>query len=195
MAVSYSGQSRPLPSPCGMISAAITLWDDLSEVSNTEYTEFCELYNRNRARSATLPRRSLTADRTVAGLASSSGGRRGLRPHRRPIRDSAARAFISPTGDGRPPLSRRGEAHWERAWRQGRVRRGRPLLSRPRGAVGFGWLPGAAAVESAADSVVARSCGVGALVGWDGCFLVYGCERFRPCASCMPVCPRERRTR
>ncbi len=40
-------------------------------------------------------------------------------------------------------------------WRQGRVRWGRPLLSRPRGAVG----PGPAAVESAAASVVALTCG------------------------------------
>jgi len=40
--------------------------------------------------------------------------------------------------------------------RQGRVCWGRPLLSRPRGAVGFGL----AAVESAAASVVALTCGV-----------------------------------
>jgi hypothetical protein len=60
----------------------------------------------------------------------------------------------------RPLSSRRGEALWERVeaghMRQGRVRWGRPLLSRPRGAVG----PGPAAVESAAASVVALTCGV-----------------------------------
>ena len=40
----------------------------------------------------------------------------------------------------RPPSSRRGEALWEQVWRQARVRWGRPLLSRPRGAFGSGHL-------------------------------------------------------
>ena len=47
-----------------------------------------------------------------------------------------------------------GSPRWSRR-RLGRVRRGRPLPSRPRGAVGSG----AAAIESAADSVVSRSRG------------------------------------
>ena len=70
--------------------------------------------------------------------------------------------------------------------RPGRVRWGRPLLSRPRGA--FGSV--AAAVESAADSVIARSCGrAGVLVGLDGCevLLCDPCARVRPCVPC--VCP------
>ena len=40
-------------------------------------------------------------------------------------------------------------------WRQGRVRRGRPLLSRPRGAVDSGL----AAVLAAVESVARFSCG------------------------------------
>jgi hypothetical protein len=50
---------------------------------------------------------------------------------------------------------------WWRGGALGRVRRGRPP-SRPRGAVGSG----AAAVESAADSVVSRSLGCGGGLGW-----------------------------
>ena len=38
----------------------------------------------------------------------------------------------------RPPSSRRGDRRSGSGWRQGRVRRGRPLLSRPRGAVDSG---------------------------------------------------------
>ena len=49
-------------------------------------------------------------------------------------------------------------------WRQGRVRWGRPLLSRPRGAVGSG----RAAVESAAASVVALTCGLCVVGGFGG---------------------------
>ena len=66
--------------------------------------------------------------------------------------------------------------------RPGRVRWGRPLLSRPRGAFGSG----AAAVEPAADSVVARSC-VGVLAGMDGCEvrLCLPCARERPCVPCV----------
>ncbi len=64
--------------------------------------------------------------------------------------------------------------------RQGRVRRGRPLLSRPRGAVGSG----PAAVETAAASVVALTCGVSVLlVGFDGC-------EVRLCGLCAFVRPR-----
>ena len=55
--------------------------------------------------------------------------------------------------------------------RLGRVRRGRPLLSRPRGAVGSG----AAAVESAADSVVSR------VRWWVGMVVRVGC----PCVPCL----------
>jgi len=59
-----------------------------------------------------------------------------------------------------PPSSRRlGRRAGRRSgsgWRQGRVRWGWPLLSRPRGAVGSGPV----AVESAAASVVALTCGM-----------------------------------
>ena len=55
-------------------------------------------------------------------------------------------------------------------------------MSRPRGAVGSG----AAAVESAAVSVIARSCGAAAaaLVGWDGSVV-----RFVRVIR-VPECPR-----
>ena len=82
-----------------------------------------------------------------------------------------------------------------------RVRWGRPLLSRPRGAVGSG----PADVEPAAVSAVAWSCGCQAGVGvcrWgslarcslglDGCevCLCDPCARVRPCVPCVSrVCP------
>jgi len=75
---------------------------------------------------------------------------RGLRPHCRPLRVCRTRLHFADrfrAGAGRRSGS---------GWRQGRVRWGRPLLSRPRGAVGSG----PAAVESAAASVVALTCGV-----------------------------------
>jgi hypothetical protein len=80
---------------------------------------------------------------------------RGFRPHRRPLRVCRTRLHFADrlrAGAGRRSWSGR---------RQGaRVCWGRPLLSRPRGAVGFGL----AAVESAAagfgPSVVALTCGV-----------------------------------
>ena len=75
---------------------------------------------------------------------------RGFRPHRRPLRVCRTRLHFADrlrAGAGRRSGSGR---------RQGRVCWGRPLLSRPRGAVGFGL----AAVESAAASVVALTCGV-----------------------------------
>ena len=68
--------------------------------------------------------------------------------------------------------------------RPGRVRWGRPLLSRPRGAFGSG----AAADEPAADSVVARSC-AGVLAGMDGCEVRLCVFRVLVCAHCAPVCP------
>jgi hypothetical protein len=74
---------------------------------------------------------------------------RGLRPHCWPLRVCRTRLHFADrfrAGAGRRSGS---------GWRQGRVRWGRPLLSRPRGAVG----PGPAAVESAAASVVALTCG------------------------------------
>ena len=87
--------------------------------------------------------------------------------------------------------------------RPGRVRWGRPLLSRPRGAFGSGAADvepaadsvvrlrgrGRAAVdEPAADSVVARSC-AGVLAGMDGCEvrLCLPCARVRPCVPCPAV--------
>ena len=70
---------------------------------------------------------------------------------------SAARAFRLQLADRlRAGAGRRSGS----GWRQGRVRLGRPLLSRPRGAVGSG--PAAvesAALWSAAVSAVAWSCG------------------------------------
>jgi hypothetical protein len=69
-------------------------------------------------------------------------------------------------------------------WRQGRVRWGRPLLSRPRGAVGSG----PAAVESAAVSAIALTCRLCVLVNLDGCEV----RRCDPCALVrlrVCVCP------
>jgi hypothetical protein len=63
-------------------------------------------------------------------------------------------------------------------WRQGRVCSGRPLLSRPRGAVGFGL----AAVESAAASVVALTSDVRGVC----CWWVWLVVRF----VCVPLCVR-----
>ena len=78
-------------------------------------------------------------------------------------------------------------ALWERVRRQGRVRWGRPLLSRPRGAVGSG----AAAVESAAVSVVVpdvRSCEW--VRWWVGMVLRFVCViRVPVCARVPRVCP------
>ena len=66
----------------------------------------------------------------------------------------------------RPPSSRRGEALWEQVWRQARVRWGRPLLSRPRGAFGSGHLR------------IEPAC------------LCDPCARERPCVPCVSrVCP------
>jgi hypothetical protein len=62
--------------------------------------------------------------------------------------------------------------------RQGRVWWGRPLLSRPRGAVGFGL----AAVESAAASVVGRRADVRGVC----CWWVWLVVRF----VCVPLCVR-----
>jgi len=78
----------------------------------------------------------------------------------------------------RPPVRAGAGRRSGSGWRQGRVRWGRPLLSRPRGAIGSG----AAAVESAAVSVVALSCGLCVLVGLDGCEvrLCDPCARVRP---------------
>ena len=113
---------------------------------------------------------------------------------------AAARAFISPghfadrlrAGAGRRSGS---------GWRQGRVRWGRPLLSRPRGAVDSGPAAVLAAVESVAVSAVTRSCGcvVGNDVGNVGFGLMvvrfvrvicHLCARVRPCVPCVSrVCP------
>ena len=58
----------------------------------------------------------------------------------------------------RPPSSRHGEALWERE-AAGSGSLGRPLLSQPRGAVGSGPAAVLAALDSAAASAVASSCG------------------------------------
>ena len=89
-----------------------------------------------------------------------SRAHRGHWPHRRPLRICRARAFIYFADRLRAGAGRRSGS----GWRQGRVRWGRPLLSRPRGAVGSGPAAVHAAVESAAVSAVAWSCG-----GLDGC--------------------------
>ena len=78
------------------------------------------------------------------------------RTARRPLRICRARLHFA---DGRPPSSRRGGRRSGSGWRQGRVRRGRPLLSRPRGAVDSGLAAVLAAVESVA--VFVRVCVVG----------------------------------
>jgi len=81
---------------------------------------------------------------------------RGFRPHRRPLRVCRTRLHFADrlrAGAGRRSGSGR---------RQGRVCWGRPLLSRPRGAVGFGL----AAVESAAASVVALTSDVRGVCCW-----------------------------
>ena len=77
--------------------------------------------------------------------------------------------------------------------RPGRVRWGRPLLSRPRGAFGSG----AAAEAPAAVDVLSRprirsSRGrAGVLVGMDGCEvrLCDPCARARPCVPCVSRLP------
>jgi len=97
---------------------------------------------------------------------------RGFRPHRRPLRVCRTRLHFADrlrAGAGRRSGSGR---------RQGRVCWGRPLLSRPRGAVGFGL----AAVESAAASVVALTSDVRGVC----CWWVWLVVRF----VCVPLCVR-----
>ena len=95
------------------------------------------------------------------------------RPHCRPLRVCRTRLHFADrfrAGAGRRSGS---------GWRQGRVRWGRPLLSRPRGAVGSGPV----AVESAAASVVALTCWVcvvGTGFGW----------LWFVCVVCVPLCVR-----
>ena len=83
----------------------------------------------------------------------------------------------------RPPSSTGAGRRSGSGWRQGRVRWGRPLLSRTRGAVGSG----AAAVESAAVSAVALSCGL--CVGGFGWIVVRFVCVIRVPPGCAPVCP------
>ncbi len=97
---------------------------------------------------------------------------RGFRPHRRPLRVCRTRLHFADrlrAGAGRRSGSGR---------RQGRVCWGRPLLSRPREAVGFGL----AAVESAAASVVALTSDVRGVC----CWWVWLVVRF----VCVPLCVR-----
>ena len=102
---------------------------------------------------------------------------------------SAARAFISPIFR-RPPSSRRGEALWDReaagSGSQGAVSSESAAGS---GRLRLRYYSGAAAVESATDSVVALSCGC-VQVGLDVCE-VRLCD---PCGARVPiaVCARER---
>ena len=105
----------------------------------------------------------------------------------------------TPSSTGAGQLAR-GQALWEReaAGSGTRVRWGRPLLSRPRGAFGS-W---AAAVEPlsrprirSVTSRLARSGRAGVLVGLDGCEvrLCDPCACVRPCVPCvsrLPPVPR-----
>ena len=70
---------------------------------------------------------------------------------------------------------------------------GRPLLSRPRGAVDSGPAAVPAAVESVAVSAVAWSCGCAVGFVWvDGCEVhpCDPCARVRPCVPCVPCVSR-----
>ena len=89
-----------------------------------------------------------------------SRAHRGLRAHRRPLRVCRSRLHFADrlrAGTGRCSGSGR---------RPGWVCWGRPLLSRPRGAVGSGPAAVLAAVDSAAVSAVAWSCGCVVGFGW-----------------------------
>ena len=105
---------------------------------------------------------------------------RGLRPHCWPLRVCRTRLHFADrfrAGAGRRSGS---------GWRQGRVRWGRPLLSRPRGAVGSG----SAAVESAAVSAVALTCGLMCVGGFVGVIRVPLCARVSSvCPVCVPAPP------
>ena len=95
---------------------------------------------------------------------------------------SAARAFISPTAFEQARGGALGAGGGRVGFAGGGLFRVQaPLLSRPRGAFGSG----AAAVEPAADSVVARLCGCVGGLGWFGCEvrLCLPCARVRPCVS------------
>ena len=89
-----------------------------------------------------------------------SRAHRGLRAHRRPLRVCRSRLQFADrlrAGTGRCSGSGR---------RPGWVCWGRPLLSRPRGAVGSGPAAVLAAVDSAAVSAIAWSCGGVVGFGW-----------------------------
>ena len=75
--------------------------------------------------------------------------------------------------------------------RPGRVRWGRPLLSRPRGAVGSGPAAVLAAVDSAAELRPSRRR-AGVSLGLDGCEvrLCDPCARLCPCVLCVPCVSR-----
>jgi hypothetical protein len=101
------------------------------------------------------------SDGDAQALPPGSTGRHGAENLGARVRSRSAGPLLFPTEPvtGRT-VSVSGSPRWS-GWRLRRVRRGRPP-SRPRGAVGSG----AAAVESAADSVVSRSLGCGGGLGW-----------------------------
>ena len=101
---------------------------------------------------------------------------------------SAARAFISPTAFEQARGGALGAGGGRVGFTGGGLFRVQaPLLSRPQGAFGSG----AAAVEPAADSVVARLCGCVGGLGWFGCEvrLCLPCARVRPCVPCVSRLP------
>ena len=117
-----------------------------------------------------------------ASRVSSSSGALAAAPHRRPLRICRVRLHFADrlrAGAGRRSGS---------GWRQGRVRCGRPLLSRPRGVVGSGPAAVLAVVESAEVSgfgcrVVVRGCRCFWMVVRFVCVL-----RVSACALVCPVC-------
>ena len=101
----------------------------------------------------------------------------------------AARAFISPTAFEQA----RGQALWERVEAGSGSRWGRPLLSRPRGAVDSGLAAVLAAVESVAVSVRECGCVVGfewMVVRFVRVIRVPACARVSRVSRVCPGSPR-----
>ena len=104
--------------------------------------------------------------------------------HRRPLRICRARLHFAKHRLGAGAGRRSGSG-----WRQGRVRWGRPLLSRPRGVVGSG--PAAVLVQLLSRPRFWLSRGrTGVSLGLDGCEvrLCPPCVRVCACVVACPVC-------